>query len=131
MASFENHVYLNSIEQFAQRNNLLTYQRLILLYYFHRKFLKEKTAIFTNTSLFVFYCLWYHDLSLYKKSCLHNLCMIRALLDYESLDRVSWTCATLWLRLFSCNYLSQIPGEIFATQCFFKKTLFWKRTTFF
>ena len=79
--------------------NFLSSERPILLYYFHQKILKEKTAILENiTHIFCFcYFLWYHDLSLYKKACLHNLCMNRALLDRESLDRVSWTSTTRFI----------------------------------
>ena len=33
-------------------NNFVTYQRLILLYYFHQKILKEKTKIFKNYNFF-------------------------------------------------------------------------------
>ena len=35
-------------------NNFLTYQQLILLYYFHQKILKEKMAIFKNITLIFF-----------------------------------------------------------------------------
>ena len=76
-------------------NNFLRSQRLVLLYYFHQKTSKEKTAILENITPF-FYFLWYHDLSLYEKACLHNLCMNRA-----SLDRVSLTSTTLWVVLIS------------------------------
>ena len=70
-------------------NNFLTSQRLILLYYFDQKILKEKTPVLENIMLIFFYFLLYHDLSLYKKAYLHNLRMNRALLDRESLDPVS------------------------------------------
>ena len=76
-------------------NNFLTSQRLILLCYFDQKTLKEKTVILENITLF-FYFLWYQDLSLYEKACLHNLCINR-----ESLDRVSLTSTTLWVILIS------------------------------
>ena len=67
----------------------------MLLYCFHQKTLKEKATILENITLF-FYFLWYHDLSLYEKACLHNLCMNRA-----SLDRVLLTSTILWVVLIS------------------------------
>ena len=56
----------------------------------------KKTAIFKNITLIFFYFHWYQYLSLYKKECLHNLCMNHALLDRESLDHASWTSTTLF-----------------------------------
>ena len=82
-------------------NNFLTYQRLILMYYFHQRILKGKTTILENILLIFFHFLWYHDLSIYKKACLHNLCMNRVSLDSESLNRVSWTSTTLCVVLVS------------------------------
>ena len=55
---------------------------------------KRENSNFRKYNAYFFYFLWYHDLSLYKKACLHNLCMNHALLDHES-DRLSWTSTTL------------------------------------
>ena len=74
-------------------NNFLTSQWLILLYYFYQKILKEKTAILENI-MHIFFTFFGITISLYKKACLHNLCMNHALLDHES-DRLSWTSTTL------------------------------------
>ena len=56
MTAFENHVHLDlivyAITDTIYWNNFLTYQPLILLYYFHQKIVKEKTAIFKKCNFF-------------------------------------------------------------------------------
>ena len=58
-------------------------------------FKRENSNFRKYNAYFFFYFLWYHDLSLYKKACLHNLCMNCALLDHESMDRLSRTSTNL------------------------------------
>ena len=99
-------------------NNFLTYHWLILPYCFHQKILKEKTAIFKNAPSLVrvvFFtqgtralrimltCFPSCDIMNYfyiQWACFHNLCMNRASLDREWLDRVSWTRTTPWWFLY-------------------------------
>ena len=85
----------NLLEQF-----FLKYQRLILLYYFHQKILKGKTAIFKSCKLVLwlnffsslrksgicisrlYFCFLDFTFYLYiKQARFHNLCMNRALFD--------------------------------------------------